>query len=118
MTDIWGPPLWKEIHVTSLSLRPEEFKEYLDDVDSKIPCIECRNHFRTYREAHPVGPKTDPVRWGIYFHNAVNKRLRKPELPYKEALSIVREWDDVSDEAVANVSVLTAIILVGVLILG
>ena len=87
--DVWGPRLWKEIHSISLKNNPIIFKKFLNSLPNKIPCKECKLHFREYMRTHPV--TKDTVRWGIDFHNSVNRRIGKKILSYKEANALIRK---------------------------
>ena len=92
MTDVWGPPLWKEIHLKSLTYSTDEFRVFLDSVPGRIPCEKCRRHYNAYRAEHPIHNNTNVLMWGIRFHNAVNLRLGKPVIPAPKAIEIIKRW--------------------------
>ena len=87
--DKWGPPKWKEIHVTSLYEDPAKLRSLLKTIDRDIPCPICKQHLRQYMKMHPIRADTDTIRWAINFHNNVNVRIGKRSVPYKEALELV-----------------------------
>ena len=90
MASVWGPPLWKEIHLKSLTLSTDEFITFLDSLPGKIPCPKCTRHYIAYRAEHPIRTSTDIVMWGIRFHNAVNLRIGKPVIPPKIAIEMIK----------------------------
>ena len=82
---IWGPRLWAEIHSTAAKSSPAKFRKYLGTLPPRIPCEDCRYHFRSYVFTNPLLDFEDPMIWSIDFHNAVNRRLGKKVLTYQEA---------------------------------
>jgi len=88
--DTWGPILWDRIH--ELSLREDEraFITLIRNLPKIVPCPECREHSKRYLKAHPITKSTNLLRWGIDFHNTVNKRLGKRVLPYSKAELLIR----------------------------
>lgn len=48
------------------------------------PCVKCRGHMQDYLKKNPLTCKTriQLVTWLFHFHNAVNRRLGKPELQH------------------------------------
>ena len=95
MASVWGPPLWKEIHLKSLTLSTDEFITFLDSLPGKIPCPKCTRHYIAYRAEHPIRKNTNILLWGIRFHNAVNLRLGKPVIPPNKAIEMIHRWNRV-----------------------
>lgn len=67
-----------------------------------IPQYECgcRRFYAEYKMANPPD-FTSPeafFRWGINLHNAVNRKLGKPELTIDEAISIWRKSDAYTED--------------------
>ena len=67
-----------------------------------IPQYECgcRRFYAEYKMATPPD-FTSPeafFAWGVALHNAVNRKLGKPELTIDEAISIWRKSDALDDE--------------------
>jgi hypothetical protein len=89
---IWGPRLWAEIHSTAAKSSPAQFRKYLGTLPSRIPCEDCRYHFRSYIFTNPLLDFEDPMIWSIDFHNAVNLRLGKKVLTYQEAYEKVKVY--------------------------
>lgn len=77
----WGPPLWKAIHIESQSVK--DIPEWIESIASRLPCGECKDHFRLFLAAHPV---VDPFVWAYDLHEAVNTRLGKKGMTLEEAL--------------------------------
>ena len=65
--------------------------------ESSIPQYECgcRAFYAQYKADDPPDFSTPEAffRWGVALHNAVNRKLGKPELTIEEALSIWRKND-------------------------
>ena len=95
MTDVWGPPLWKEIHLKSLTSSTDEFRVFLDSLPDRIPCEKCRRHYNAYRAEHPIHKNTNVLMWGIRFHNSVNLRLGKPVIPPPKAIEMIKRWEKI-----------------------
>jgi len=89
---IWGPRLWAEIHSTAAKSSPAKFRKYLGTLPPRIPCEDCRYHFRSYVFTNPLLDFEDPMIWSIDFHNAVNRRLGKKVLTYHEAYEKVKVY--------------------------
>ena len=102
--DVWGPKLWAQIHRMSLNRDPPKFNKFLHSMD--IPCNKCKFHFKEYIRSHPV--TKDTVRWGIDFHNSVNRRLGKKVLSYKVAYALIKE-DNAKSQIVPQLCVISII---------
>ena len=85
---IWGSKLWAVLHaIGSLSgrspvrIRVDEIRELLwivNNLESIIPCQECRKHLGEYRRLRPpLAAAEDYNSWFWNFHEAVNTRLGK-----------------------------------------
>ncbi len=66
----WGPPLWREIHAADRWDRAWP---------ARILCPECQAHTFEYLAAHPPPIGAAFKQWAVDFHNAVNRRLGRPE---------------------------------------
>ena len=67
--------------------------KHIRKIQEKFPCSDCKNHFEEYLRTHPPeeslgGPEDSLFLWTVNFHNAVNYRLKKPQVSYEEAKSI------------------------------
>lgn len=83
-----GPPIWAEIHAWCERPRTQiEYEAFRNTIAKKLPCGECRQYWLTDTIANPPSPEvladlTKLKQWGIDRHNAVNRKLGKPEYPY------------------------------------
>lgn len=74
--------LWAELHA-----RPGQWtgadveRAWLERFVGRVPCGDCRAHWKAYTTANPPdlsGPQAY-YGWTVAAHNAVNRRLGKPE---------------------------------------
>lgn len=99
--DIWGRAAWTWLHVVAMNY-PEEpnakervdMRDFLQSFTLHIPCLACQRHFakmtRAERESadHSVYASRDAfARATVEWHNAVNRRLEKPEVQFDTFLS-------------------------------
>lgn len=87
--------LWPELHRWALgeamTATAEERERWLAGFAGRVPCGECRTHWRETAEADP--PPANPATlfsWTVRMHNAVNRKLGKPEMPVYEAWAVWR----------------------------
>ena len=98
-TSIWGPPLWKILHVASVfsttDAQKEAFANLLAKLLTGIPCPDCSSHYNLWYSSHPVRSVTSSghrgfkrfriirmsvvtwvslVTWVLDLHNDVNTR--------------------------------------------
>lgn len=102
-----GPGIWFVIHVMAYYARDMfsklNFIQLISTICENHKCSECKNHCLEYMKLNPInewfnwtsedeGDEGDRdlgiFRWSWIFHNAVNTRLNKPLLSWKEALEI------------------------------
>lgn len=97
-----GPGIWFTIHTLAANSRTDSEKEdvirHIRKLQDRFPCLECKGHFGEYLSKHPpedtLGGNEDSLfLWTVNFHNAVNYRLKKPQVSYEEAKSIFKEND-------------------------
>lgn len=95
---IFGPGTWIVLHVLAIvcdeSATPEDNKSYCQvayRIIHALPCSKCRKHAVTYMDAHVI-PKSKAegsiFEWTVAFHNAVNKKLKKPLMALEDARAI------------------------------
>lgn len=81
----WGNGTWFTIHLMARWANTKEtvayFNLWIKYLAGKLPCAECSKHAQEYIAANPP-EEEDPFVWAWKFHNAVNRRLSKPELEY------------------------------------
>jgi len=84
---VGGPELWAELHRAAVdgALNEEWFAAWL----SRVPMAgcSCRTSFQTILEAIPVR-WDDQFAWSVEVHNAVNRKLGKPEISADQAREI------------------------------
>lgn len=97
MPSQWQHGEWHSIHVASAwADTPQKFKfwcEWIRNQIENLPCPDCVIHARAYILANPPEQAEDPFIWSWRFHNAVNRRLEKPELEYVIARQLYLEGD-------------------------
>ena len=95
--DVAGPTLWAELHARPWN-RPsgatdESELAWLDAFAARVPCGECRGHYRAWLATLTAADVSDAERyfaatWAL--HDSVNARLGKPRLTLTEAWSLRR----------------------------
>jgi hypothetical protein len=95
--DIWGPPLWHQMHMKTIHYNPkkdnkEEIIKYFENIKNVLPCEKCKRHYENYLISRPIkfylNTRDDLIHWLIDLHNEVNYRTGKKILSYKEARAI------------------------------
>lgn len=92
MTSVWGPLGWMTLHSISVCYPNEPsdadkqiLREYMNAFADCITCVHCRQHFHKmfadYKSKVPtwLNSKKDLFLAICRMHNAVNKRLDKPQ---------------------------------------
>lgn len=97
--NLWGPPGWKFIHYTALGY-PEKpslqdknnYKIFFNNLKNILPCLLCRNNYRTHIQQHPIDNHLDSnidlFNWTIDIHNMTNKENNKRIYSYDEAYEL------------------------------
>ena len=96
--EIWGPIFWGTMHITSLAYPDDPTyaekraaKDFFNALGFLLPCPVCRDHFREILKGMPIETwldnRTKLTEWVFTAHNAVNKKLGKPELTMPEFYS-------------------------------
>ena len=95
----WGPPLWDFLHTLTVidfedGAANERFGasrvENLRALRGAIPCERCVAIYDEHLALLNTVALVEPMalfRWGWALHNAVNRKMRKPELTLEEALA-------------------------------
>jgi hypothetical protein len=76
-TAIWGPSVWQILHAAAerLPATAASLGAAISALDGALPCPDCRKHYHTWLQAHPVN---DDLRtWLLDLHNDVNVRTGK-----------------------------------------
>jgi hypothetical protein len=78
-TKVWGPLLWRAIHIAAERTAERSvtlaalWEDFVFELQMSLPCPDCMSHYRAWVAAHPW--RTDAVReWWADLHNAVNER--------------------------------------------
>lgn len=91
----WGPGEWHSIHTTAADATTQEkfnaFGPWTRNQVKHLPCNECTDHANLYIHSKPPEEAEDAFMWSWRFHNAVNRRLNKPEMDYTTARQIYLE---------------------------
>ena len=98
---IWGPHLWKTLHMISISYpnEPNEeqkknYRTFFENFYQVIPCSICSNNYINNLKELPITNDTmknqeNLVKWVIDIHNIVNKELGKPIIEHDDALLLI-----------------------------
>jgi uncharacterized protein YbaR (Trm112 family) len=95
---IWGPHWWMTIHTltyscvdTTCDVSVNKCVASITTLLENLPCPACRHHALEYVKQYPIPTHSIDARvdWGISFHNAVNRRLNKPELTLQEGKTAI-----------------------------
>ena len=91
--EIWGPCIWKTLHVLTVKIKDDAFKQHHQGlieliilICNNLPCPNCSTHAQgLIRKFNLKGIKTkdDLIRFVFLMHNEVNKRLKKPLYLYE-----------------------------------
>lgn len=89
--------LWDKIHLTALKCATSEslaqYSIWIWDICKNLPCSECKYHMLQYilqnppQDCVPSEEAREHIAfyWSWKFHNNVNARIDKPEVPYQIA---------------------------------
>lgn len=98
---IVGSGIWCALHIMALNAdtlqRKVQFVENLKLIQQKFPCKHCKEHFGKYLSKNPIsfkdikkykGRDLTMFHYMWEFHNAANRQLGKPEMPFDQALDM------------------------------
>jgi Erv1 / Alr family len=87
-----GPQLWAELHRWALTADLADAPQWLDRFAARVPCGDCRRHWLAgvSDSPPPLESRERLFAWTVARHNAVNRRLGKPEMSLEDAR---RLWD-------------------------
>lgn len=82
-----GPQLWRELHHWALTTDRRDAPRWLVRFATRIGCGECRREWETLVTEHPPDCSSNEAlfAWSVAAHNAVNRRLGKPEMSLEAA---------------------------------
>lgn len=90
---IFGPPTWKYLHLWTMRYplhasheEQETAASFIQEVFRRLGCLNCTHHAFQYAKENPVplDSRIEIVWYFWEFHNAVNKRLQKPQFTKQE----------------------------------
>lgn len=89
-TDEWafkGPQLWATLHKWALAAELTTALRWLVEFEWRIGCNDCRLHWSRWVAEHPpdVSSRVALFAWTVAAHNAVSRRLGKPEMDVRWA---------------------------------
>lgn len=96
--EIWGSTLWKYLHLLSISYidnlskkEKDSYKLFLISLGKTLPCNICSKHYLEYMNDKTIDKclqnKISFIKTIWDLHNQVNKRLNKPQYPFKKFLN-------------------------------
>ena len=86
--------LWKELHTNAYKYTGTNDSAFLTAFGRKIPRYikgcSCQEFWNNWVRTNPAvyGPNKEYFAWTVKTHNAVNKKLGKPEMTLEDALKL------------------------------
>lgn len=99
--NIWGPRLWQALHMISIGYpneptdeQKQHYKTFFENFYQVIPCSICSNNYKKNLRELPITEDTMKNRqnlanWLINIHNIVNKELGKNVIESDDALLLI-----------------------------
>ena len=96
--NIWGPSFWNTFHYVTFTYPnyPTDYdkKKFIDFIDSfqkNLPCDICRIEFSNILMNNKITNnilknRKNLVKWGIYIHNIINKKLNKKIYSFNDVI--------------------------------
>ena len=98
--DFWGPITWKALHMLTLKIKANKFKEKQKElfniiikICASLPCPECAFHASYLIKKYKIENMNEKKKLILYMfnlHNSVNKKNGKNILSYKEFINIYK----------------------------
>lgn len=91
--------MWKVIHNMTYfyeyhSDKSEQYYDYiidfLENMHKIMDCSKCKNDYTEYIKTNNPRNSDNIFKWGVEFHNKVNKKLNKPIISLQEAIEIYK----------------------------
>ena len=86
--------LWKELHTHAINYTGTNDSTFLGTFARKIPRYtkgcSCQEFWGNWIRTNPpkYGPNNEYFEWTVKAHNAVNKKLGKPEISVEDAIKM------------------------------
>ncbi len=121
---VWGPPLWRKMHMKTFSY-PENptqkdkvnIIKYFNNISNVLPCEKCRKHYIRELMLNPVADHVHSrravIKWLIDFHNKVNRRLGKRVFSYREVYAIYEQNNENSALFATTIFCTAMLVLLG-----
>ncbi len=95
---LWGPHLWKFMHLFTLSYPNEPTEDEKDtafnfftSIQTVLPCEKCRYNFKNHLETlteEVLDSNENLVKWLFDIHNEVNKSTGKPIFSFDDFINL------------------------------
>ncbi len=96
--NLWGPHLWKFMHLFTLSYPNEPTEDEKDTaynfftaIQTVLPCEKCRYNFKNHLETlteEVLDSNENLVKWLFDIHNEVNKSTGKPIFSFDDFIAM------------------------------
>jgi hypothetical protein len=118
--NLWGSEGWYFIHFVALNypVNPTEqdkknYMQFLESLQHTLPCEGCSYNFGMEMQSHPpnLNSRKEFFNWTVDMHNAVNKRNKKKELSYDDAMKQIskrKETERLKDSFILTSGIATA----------
>jgi hypothetical protein len=111
--DLWGPHLWKFMHLFTLSYPNEPTEEEKDTafnfftaIQKVLPCEKCRYNFKNHLETlteEVLDSNENLVKWLFNIHNEVNKTTGKPIFSFDDFINIYINNNNTASLNITNI---------------
>lgn len=102
---IWGPPFWFVLHTIAINypvhptfIERRSHYEFFRNLQSVIPCEECRKNYAKHFKQYPIDAFLDSkyslLQWTIIMHNLVNRLQGAPTQTTDEVIQLYRRVFD------------------------
>lgn len=122
-TSIWGPPLWRILHIASVLTKSKQqiplWRSVLAALKTGLPCPDCSAHYNAWVGSHGLrfsmyknGIQNPIVQWILDLHNNVNQR-QDPPTPTWSIEQVLQTYQLPASEAIATLQTLDGVIGAG-----
>ena len=119
-TSIWGPPLWRILHIASVLTKSKQqipfWRTLLVALKTGLPCPDCSAHYNAWVGGHTLrfsmyknGIQNPIVQWILDLHNNVNQR-QDPPVPTWSIEQVLQTYRLPASEAIAILPTLKGVI--------
>ena len=93
--EVWGPSFWFTLHncannypISANNIYKKYTKGFIEGIPFMIPCTSCSEHAKIFIQNHDLdivcSGRDEMFKFFWSFHNAVNKRTGKTEIPLED----------------------------------